>query len=649
MCGIAGIMSFDGPLPAEVDSRLRAAAGSLRHRGPDDEGFFRQGEMGLAFRRLSILDLAGGHQPMTNEDGTIQVVFNGEIYNYRELARSLADRGHRFRTRSDTEVLVHLYEEKGESFVEELRGMFAIALWDSRERRLLLVRDRLGIKPLFYRVDDHEICFASEIKGILALQESLPRRVDEESLVRFLTFFYLPGERTFFQGIRKLPPAHVMECRAGRVSMRRFWALPEADPAPPFDRVGAVERLRELLEESVRLRLISDVPLGAFLSGGIDSSTVVALMQRVSPDPVRTFTIGFEEEESNEIPFARQVARALGTDHHELVVRPEAVKLVDIVLSAFDEPFGDASSIPTYLVSRLARSRVTVALSGDGGDELFAGYTRYRSLVRLARLRRLPSGLRHLASEALSRCLGDRLWALRIAGALRRSLRKFPADYLESVNFLLDPGVSTAIRPEWLEAARSVGWEVPVGEWRDPVDGAQRLDLHHYLPEDILAKVDRMSMACSLEVRVPLLDHKVVEFVASLPPRWKRERGRPKSLLLEAGGQAVPREAWDRPKQGFGIPLARWFRTELREYVCDVLLDDRAQQRGIWNRRGMESLIARHRDGVWDLSEHLWAYLALELWHRKYLDGAERPAGSLTGTEPEFGQAERGLAGGGAR
>ncbi len=541
MCGLAGILSLNGPLSADADERLRAAARSLRHRGPDDEGFYRQTEMGMAFRRLSILDLAGGHQPMANEDGTVQVVFNGEIYNYRELAQSLAGRGHRIRTRSDTEVIVHLYEDEGEHFVHRLRGMFAIALWDARQHRLLLVRDRLGIKPLFYRLEGGECCFASEIKGILATLPPSIRRLDEESLACFLTFLYLPGDRSFFQGIRKLPPAHLLDCRDGRVSIRRYWSLPSVEGAPGFDRAEAVLRLRDLLEEAVRLRLISDVPLGAFLSGGVDSSSVVALMRRVSSDPVRTFTIGFAEEEFNEIPVARRVADALGTDHHEMVVRPQAVELVSTVVSAFDEPFGDPSAIPTYLVSRLARSHVTVALSGDGGDELFAGYGRYRSLERLAWLRRFPRVSRTMARHLLEG-FGDRsFWAARAAAALRRSLKGFPEDYLDTISFVSDPRVASAIHPDQLRAIRALDWEMSAGTWHDPVDGAQRMDLHHYLPEDILAKVDRMSMACSLEARVPLLDHRVVEFVASLPPAWKRAEGRPKPLLLDATGASLPR------------------------------------------------------------------------------------------------------------
>ena len=630
MCGLAGLLSRSGPLSSGADSRLRAAAASLRHRGPDDEGCLRDGEIGFGFRRLSILDLAGGHQPMGNEDGTVQVVFNGEIYNYRELTRELTGRGHHFRTRSDTEVLVHLYEEKGEKFVEDLRGMFAIALWDARQKRLLLIRDRLGIKPLFYRVDPEEISFASEIKGILSMLPSSVRRVDHESLARFLTFLYFPGERTAFQGIRKLPPGHLLDCHGGRVELRRYWTLPEADPAPSFPRDEAVARLRELLEESVRLRLISDVPLGAFLSGGIDSSAVVALMKRVSLDPVRTFTIGFEEEDFNEIPIARLAAKALGTEHQELVVHPEAIQLVQTVVSAFDEPFGDPSAIPTYLVSRLARSRVTVALSGDGGDELFAGYKRYRRLQGLARLRHFPPGARRIASRFLARSFGKSFWALRASAALRRSLLKFPEDYLDSVNFLLNPGVGMTIHPDWLAANGPTGWEMAVGGWLDPVDGAQRLDLHHYLPEDILAKVDRMSMACSLEVRVPLLDHRVVEFVAALPPAWKRIGNRPKSLLLDAAGETLPREVWDRPKHGFGIPLARWFREELREYVSDLLLGETAKRRGLWNLPGIEALLAAHQAQTWDCSELLWGLLTLELWYREYVDPAGRPATQLS-------------------
>ena len=624
VCGIAGILSLTGPLPPGAQHRLRNAAASLHHRGPDDEGFYLQGEMGLAFRRLSILDLAGGHQPMGNEDGSIQVIFNGEIYNYRELTRDLISRGHQFRTRSDTEVLVHLYEEKGPDLVHELRGMFAFALWDLRKRSLLLARDRLGIKPLFYRKHAEELIFASEIKGILATLPASAREMNASSLGRYLVFGYLSGDRSFFRGIQKLPPGHVLVCRDGVVVLRRYWSLPPVDPAPPFSREGAVCTLRDLLEESVRLRLISDVPLGAFLSGGIDSSCVVSMMRRVSHDPVRTFSIGFGGESSSELPVSRRVASTLRTDHHELVANPDAVSLVDQVVASFDEPFGDSSAIPTFLVSRLARSEVTVALSGDGGDELFCGYTRYRNLRRLESLRPLPAFFRRGIRGALLRWGPQSFWALRAAAALRRSLKSFPRDYLDSLNLLLDPRVAPALAPEVLPSEDAVDWEISVdGGGADPVEGAQRLDLYHYLPEDILAKVDRMSMACSLEARVPLLDHRLVEFVTSLPPAWKQKGGRPKSLLLEAAGQELPHQVWNRPKQGFSMPLGNWFRGELGDYLRDVLLGTKARQRGIWNSAGLESMMEAHQRGIWDLSEQLWSFLILELWNRRYLDGAQ--------------------------
>ena len=630
MCGIAGSLRFASDQGPELAGRLQAAADAQRHRGPDDEGFHREDGVGLAFRRLSILDLQGGHQPMGNEDHSVQVVFNGEIYNYRELAGGLAARGHVLRTRSDTEVLVHLYEEKGADLVRELRGMFAFALWDRRRRSLLLARDRLGIKPLYYRVDRDEIFFASEIKGILAGLPPGQRAIDPQSLKAYLIFGYLPGSRSLFQGIRKLPPGHILECHEDGILLKRYWSLPPVDPSPSFSRTEAIERLRSLLEESVRLRLISDVPLGAFLSGGIDSSCVVALMRRLSPDPVKTFSIGFREEDFNELPVARQVAEALGTRHHELLVSPDAVSMADTVVASFDEPFADASAIPTYLVSRLARTQVTVALSGDGGDELFAGYPRYRGLGRLRRLRRIPAPVRRALRWGTRRLTPKLRPALRLAGALERSLRPYPLDYLDSMNHLCGPGVPAALDPAVLPDEGS-GWEVEAqGYAGDPVEGAQRLDLLHYLPEDILAKVDRMSMACSLEARVPLLDHKVVEFVCALPPAWKQQGDRPKDLLLSAAGAGLPETVWSRPKQGFGIPLAHWLRVPLKDLLSDTLLDRRAAQRGIWSRAGMESLIRLHQSGSWDLSPQLWQFLMLELWHRRYLDGAGTAQSRLT-------------------
>jgi len=641
MCGIAGILSLRGLLGDEADTRLRAAAFSLIHRGPDDEGFYRSGEVALAFRRLSILDLAGGHQPMGNEDGSVQVVFNGEIYNYRELTARLKASGHVFRTRSDTEVLVHLYEEMGEDFARELRGMFAIALWDSRRHRLLLVRDRLGIKPLFYRQDGEELCFASEIKGILAMLPPEERRADHSSIARCLALGYFSGTRTAFEGIQKLSPAHRLVLQDGRQTLQRYWSLPDVEEPPRISRSEAVQRLRELLEESVRLRLISDVPLGAFLSGGVDSSCVVALMRSISPDPVKTFTVGFEVPEFNEIPVANLVSSTLGTEHHSLVVRPDAVGLVDQVVSSFDEPFGDSSAIPTYLVSRLARRHVTVALSGDGGDELFAGYGRYRSLRRLGAVRWIPPALRRGIASILGKTGPDSFQAQRIGSFLKRSTKTFPADYLDSVNYLLVPQVSRALNPEWLNSFPEIGWEIGVGAVDNPVEGAQRLDLQHYLPEDILAKVDRMSMACSLEARVPLLDHRVVEFVSSLPPTWKQSGDRPKALLLDAAGGSLPSQVWNRPKMGFGIPLSHWFRGEIKEYLADILLGASARQRGIWNPAGMEALLNDHARGTRDLSAHLWSFLTLEVWWQKYLDpvgatGEGVGSGTATGVEGQL-------------
>ena len=380
--------------------------------------------------------------------------------------------------------------------------------------------------------------------------------------------------------------------------------------------------------ESVRLRLISDVPLGAFLSGGVDSSCVVSLMRRISPDLVKTFTVGFEYPEFNEIPVANLVSATLGTEHHTLVVRPDAVGLVDQVVSSFDEPFGDPSAIPTYLVSRLARRHVTVVLSGDGGDELFAGYGRYRSLRRLKAVRWIPPAVRKGAASFLRKTGPNSFQAQRIGSFLDRSTKAFPEDYLDSVNYLLVPHVSQALNPEWLRSFPPIRWEGGADAVANPVEGAQRLDLQHYLPDDILAKVDRMSMACSLEARVPLLDHRVVEFVSSLPPAWKQFGDRPKALLLDAAGRSLPSQVWNRPKMGFGIPLSRWFRGELKDYLADILLGSRARQRGIWNPAGMEALLKAHARGTRDLSEHLWSFLTLEVWWQKYLDPVGIAGGS---------------------
>ena len=608
MCGIAGYAGW-GASPAASEAHLRAMCGAIRHRGPDDEGHHVASSVALGMRRLSVIDPAGGQQPIANEDGSVQVVFNGEIYNHRELHAELERAGHRLETRSDTETLVHLYEDLGERMVHRLRGMFGFAIWDARRRRLLLARDRVGIKPLYYWEADGGIAFASEVRSLLAL-ERFPRRLDRRAIAHYLSLGYVPEPLCVFEGVKKLPPGHTLVWEPGRgATVTRYWT-PVRDEVRVDER-EAVTELRRLLSESVRYHLESDVPLGAFLSGGIDSSTVVAEMARQMDRPVKTFSIGFEEPEFNEAPHARAVAAAIGTDHTELIVRPDADALIDEVVRAFDEPFSDSSALPTFLVSQLARRHVTVALSGDGGDELFGGYTRYLELLRRRELvsplrwalgagaRRLPHGAtgRNRLVD-LSRTLRGR-YAATVASPLAvdeggLALPDLAALGARSLDELAAP---------WFDEARG----------RDFATQMTLVDLQSYLPGDILTKVDRMSMAVSLEARVPLLDHHVVEFAVGLPSRMKMRDGTGKWILREAIRDLVPPAVLSKPKQGFGVPLRKWFRQELRHRV-EALRRPSSPIYEYVDAAAVGRVCTEHQLGRRDHSPTLWRLIVLDMW-----------------------------------
>jgi asparagine synthase (glutamine-hydrolysing) len=632
MCGIAGIVNLTGrPVGRE---ELRAMCDSLAHRGPDDEGFYLGTNVGLGMRRLSIIDLSTGHQPVRNEDGSVWTVFNGEIYNYRELRAELQSRGHTFRSTTDTEVIVHLYEEFGSRCVRKLRGMFAFALWDEQRRRLLLARDRLGIKPLYYGEIAGRLVFASELKAILALADVAPR-IDWAALSHLLTFQATPRADSIVEGVRKLEPGHLMMVSPGGVlRMERYWDV-QFEPDHTRNETQFVERLRELLAESVKLHMVSDVPVGAFLSGGVDSSAVVGMMARQIEEPVKTFSIGFPEAEYNELHYARIAARTFGTDHHELVLEPDVLGIIEDLAWHLDEPFGDSSAIPTYMVSRLAARSVKVVLSGDGGDELFAGYDkyevegrerRYRFLPRPARAmlaglyRMMPEGMRgrnyvrHLSLPESDRYLDritlfrhERLISLLTPDAF---VRVAAHDPWETTRTWLEPAGSRGQRPHWLSSL-------------------QYLDLHTYLPLDILTKVDRMSMAHSIETRVPLLDHKLVEFAATIPPELQLRGTTRKYLFKRALEGMVPEPLLTRPKRGFAIPLGRWFRGGLKDYVRDLLLSERSRQRGIFDPAQVERLIERPERGQQDMNLHLWMLISFELWCRTFLDGAPGRRGDV--------------------
>jgi asparagine synthase (glutamine-hydrolysing) len=575
-------------------------------------------------RRLSIIDLATGHQPIANEDATAWIVFNGEIYNYRDLREELLGRGHRFRTTSDTEVIVHAYEEWGRDAFARLRGMFGLAIWDRVRRTLWLARDRLGIKPLYYTVRDGRLHFGSELKSLLAAG-AVSREVDPAALDHYLAFLYTPPDRSIFKGVAKLPPGHLLEWRDGDARVTRYWSPPAVEHAPRSDE-DAVEMLHERLRSAVRSHLVSDVPLGAFLSGGLDSSLVVALMAEASAGPVKTFSIGFEEAAYNELDAARVVARHFGTEHHELVVRPDALGIVDRLVDHFDEPFADASAIPTWYVSELARRHVKVVLSGDGGDELFAGYDRYMPHPQVARFDRLaPPGARQ-AAGLLARVMPLGARGRRFLGHVAREA---DARYVDAISFfgpaerraLLRPieGSGTP-GPEEAMESRLRGWShLP------PVSRQMRLDLETYLPEDVLTKVDRMSMAHSIESRVPLLDHPLVEFAVRLPLDLKIRDGRRKWLLRQVAARVLPADVLARRKQGFAVPLGAWFRGDLRDACQDLLGSARARQRGLFDAREVDRLLREHLDGRRNHELRLWQLVMLELWQRAYVETTPQP------------------------
>ncbi len=622
MCGIAGILSLDGrPVTGE---ELGAMCAVMVHRGPDDEGVYVGPDVGLAMRRLSIIDLATGHQPVANEDGSVRVVLNGEIYNYRELRQDLERRGHRFSTTTDTEVIVHLYEERGPRCVEKLRGMFAFAVWDEKRRQLVLARDRIGIKPLYYGEINGRLVFASELKSILALGD-VPRRLDWEAMSHLFAFLATPRDQSIVEGVRKLEPAHVLVASPGtKPRLRRYWDV-TFEPDWTLREGDFVERLRELLEESVRLHLVSDVPLGAFLSGGVDSSAVVGLMSRLTGSPVRTFSIGFDDADYDELEHARLVARAFGTDHKELVLEPDAVGILDDLAWYLDEPLGDPSVIPTYMVSKLASESVTVVLSGDGGDELFAGYDKYVVEGRERRYRFLPPPLRW-ALRGASRAMPE---GMRGKNFLRHVSLTGVEPYLDATTlfrreqqarlFTREIFERIAGHDPWTSGRRCLGQTRL--HW---LSALQCSDLMSYLPLDILTKVDRMSMAHSIEARVPLLDHKVVEFAATIPPELQIHRGVTKHVFKRAMHGLLPDAILSRPKHGFAVPLGRWFRGRLGGFLRDLLLSETSRRRGVLNPAYVERLIARHEKGR-ELDFPLWTLISFELWCRRFLDARPAP------------------------
>ena len=636
MCGIAGII--DPALPSgEIRRALERMADAIWHRGPDEGGFFVGEGVGLAIRRLSIIDVGGGHQPVASEDGQVQVVLNGEIYNYLDLRAELLGRGHIFRTSSDTEVIAHLYEEKGADCLTRLRGMFGVAAWDQRSRRLFLGRDRLGKKPLFYAQQGKRLVFGSEIKAILAAIPELADP-DPQAVVPYFRHGFISEPRTMFRGIRKLPAAHWLSFRDGEATISRYWQLRIPEDARASRPVGEVkEELDQLLAESVRIRLMSEVPLGVFLSGGLDSSAVVAYAHKAGLRPLKTFTIGFDRPEWDESRDAQVVASHFQTDHHVLHLSEGDLKahLPETVLSLvhhFDEPFGDSSSLPTYYVSKLARQHVTVILSGDGGDELFLGYTSHQGVRFAEYYQRLPPWLKRrtlpMLAHAGAGCLppGQKYGALRAVKVLEDSLLPFERMYVSKGALCSEDLLKGLFTKEF--SAHTSRFRTPqysedvaaaIHSDMSPLDKASHIDLRHRLLEDMLVKVDRMSMAHSLEVRSPLLDHRLVEFALSLSPSLKLQGWRTKAILRDTVRRYLPASTLRKRKHGFSVPLREWFRGSLREMVCDYLSPaNRQLAPGVFNHATVSRLIDEHHRGERDHSSVLWLLLNYAAWNSVY-------------------------------
>ncbi len=631
MCGICGLILPPASGPPD-EAILRAMAQTLIHRGPDDEGYFRKPGVGLATRRLSIIDVGGGHQPLANETATVWVAQNGEIYNFLDIRTDLERRGHTFRTRSDTEVIVHSYEEWGLDCLQRFRGMFAFALWDEPQKRLILARDRLGVKPLYYTLlPDGTLIFGSEIKAIL-IYPQVRRELDLEALDFYLTLEYIPAPYSIFKGIRKLPAAHFLVYDAGKLSLRPYWRLDAEElrtRAKELSPLQAMDQLYELLRESVRLRLISDVPLGAFLSGGIDSSSIVGLMRQLGAEPLRTFSIGFKEASYDELAYARKVADRFRTQHEEFILEPQALELTEKLLYHLDEPLADFSIFPTYLVSKMARSRVTVALSGDGGDELFGGYEPYQA-QKIARWP-LVAAMGRLASPVFNffppaekkKGIWNKLQRFSLGLTFPPNLRHF-----RWMMFLRDQDKKNLYSEAWKQENKIMAplWErEPFAslfeeiKGLDPISAELYLDLKTYLPDDIMVKVDRMSMATSLEAREPLLDHRLVEFVFSLPGTWKVHGLETKWIFKRTMERLLPRENIYRPKEGFSIPIKLWLRQELRSLLLDKLHDQRLRKGGLFSPQVVNQLVRDHLSGRKNYSHQLWSLLVFEMWREKYL------------------------------
>jgi asparagine synthase (glutamine-hydrolysing) len=627
MCGIVGIVYNNGrAAERETLERMNQA---IFHRGPDEDGFYLKENVGLAMRRLSIIDLAGGQQPIFNRDKTKAIVFNGEIYNFQELREDLTRRGHQFYTNSDTEVIIHLYDEYGVDCVQYLRGMFAFAIWDDTEKSLFIARDRVGKKPLLYSHQPNgDLIFGSEFRALLT-HPSVGKDVDFEAIHNYLTFLCVPAPLTAYKQIRKLEPGHWLLWKNGEIKTERYW-LPDFAKKIKISAEEAENETLRVLREAVKLRMISEVPLGAFLSGGVDSSAVVALMAEVSDKPVKTFSIGFEEQDFSELKYAKRVAEHIGAEHHEFIVRPDALEVLPTLVEHYGEPYADSSAIPTYYVARETRRHVTVALNGDGGDESFAGYERYAAMRLGERYHKLP----RLVREGLIEKTVNLLPTSELKRSRMRDLKRFvQAASLPTVerylrwNSVFPRDVKAELysagfrqNTEKFEVSNLLAHWFAKGNGIGIVDKTMFTDQQTYLPNDLLVKVDIASMAVSLEARSPFLDHKVIEFAASLPENLKLRGAETKSLLKKAASRIVPREVLYRRKMGFGVPVGKWMREEMKGFVQKTLLSEKSLKRGFFEPKKVKETVDSHVSGQKDYNQQLWTLLMLELWFERFID-----------------------------
>lgn len=628
MCGICGKININNR--EVVDARLiHKMTEVLKHRGPDDEGIYINGNVGIGHRRLSIIDLSkDARQPMSNEDKSIWIVCNGEIYNFQELRKVLEKKGHIFCSRSDTEVIIHLYEELGTDCVEKLRGMFAFCIWDEKRKRLFLARDRIGQKPLNYAIKNGNIIFASEIKSILQDPE-ISREVDINALDSYLTYQYVPAPETMFSGINKLPPAHSLVWENGKIKIERYWNLNFQNKINMAEDEFC-QRILDLLTEATKIRLVSDVPLGVFLSGGIDSSAIVGLMSKLSTHPVKTFSIGFEEETFNELKYARKVAKIFATDHHEYIVKPEALNILPKIIWHFNEPFADSSCIPTYYLSKMTRQEVTVALNGDGGDETFAGYERYvaNKIANIYNL--IPQSIRKNLVSFITTVLPE---STRRKDFIKRFKRFAKANdssrerrYARWMSIFDDDLKSNLYSEKLKNRLKGIdSWNYLLDVYRQSdannfIDATLFVDIMTYLPGDLLVKIDISSMANSLEARSPFLDHKLMEFAASIPSNLKLKGWTTKYLLKKALTKILPKDILNRRKAGFGVPIGTWFRQELKDYAYDILLSEKSLKRGYFKKEAIKRILDEHTKGKIDHGARIWSLINFELWHQMFID-----------------------------